>query len=257
MILSSLGTMSAAQSLDGIAQLEVLPGWETSDGTHMAALRVTLAPGWKTYWRAPGDAGIPPMFTWTGSDNIAAAQFHWPVPEVFHQQGLRSIGYHDGVVIPIELTPTNNGAAMHMAGQMNFGVCDEICVPIALDFAAALPRDGGRNPAIVASLINQPLTTHQAGVQSVTCAIDPADNGVQITAAIAMQSTGREEIVIEAGDPAVWVSEPSVSRAGGQITAVSRMVHRDGGAFALDRSAVRITVIGNGQAVDIVGCAAG
>ena len=50
--------MSPAQSLDGVAQLDVLPGWETRNGTHMAGLRITLAPGWKTYWRAAGDAGI-------------------------------------------------------------------------------------------------------------------------------------------------------------------------------------------------------
>ena len=50
-----------------VADVSILPGWRTAAGTHMTALRVKLAPGWKTYWRAPGDAGIPPRFDWTGT----------------------------------------------------------------------------------------------------------------------------------------------------------------------------------------------
>ena len=47
---------------EDVVQIEVLPGWQTASGTQMAALRLTLAPGWKTYWRAPGEGGIPPAF---------------------------------------------------------------------------------------------------------------------------------------------------------------------------------------------------
>ncbi len=41
---------------------QVLEGWVRADGTRMAAVQLDLEPGWKTYWRAPGDAGIPPSF---------------------------------------------------------------------------------------------------------------------------------------------------------------------------------------------------
>lgn len=259
LILSLFGTNPAtAQSLDEIARVDVLPGWETPDGTHMAGLRVTLAPGWKTYWRAPGDAGIPPHFTWSGSSNIAGAQFHWPVPQVFHQLGMRSIGYHDSVVIPIELTPTAPGEPIRMAGELNIGVCEEICVPVGLSFAADLPLAGTRDGAITASLINQPMTAAEAGVGDVTCAVSPSDTGLQVTATMQVPLTGtNEEVVIEAGDPYIWVSEPAVTRSGAQLSATATMVHSSGQAFALDRSAVRITVISATGAVDIQGCTAG
>ncbi|MEJ6478965.1 MAG: protein-disulfide reductase DsbD family protein, partial [Octadecabacter sp.] len=92
--LVALSVPAAADPMDGVAAFDILPGWRTDRGTHMVAVRISLAPGWKTYWRAPGDAGIPPQFQWDGSQNINAAQFHWPIPEVMNQNGMRSIGYH-------------------------------------------------------------------------------------------------------------------------------------------------------------------
>ena len=96
--LLALPSASVALPLDKLAQVEVLPGWRAANGDHIAGLRITLAPGWKTYWRAPGDAGIPPIFSFTGSQNIQAVAPHWPVPEVFDSNGVQTIGYHDGVV---------------------------------------------------------------------------------------------------------------------------------------------------------------
>ena len=74
-----IGTKKAISDyLDEVVSASVLTGWRMENGHHMAALRITLAPGWKTYWRAPGEAGIPPRFDWTGSDNLSAVTVHWP-----------------------------------------------------------------------------------------------------------------------------------------------------------------------------------
>lgn len=254
-LLSLLPCAVLAQSADDVIKLEVLPGWDTDHGTHMAGLRLTMAPGWKTYWRAPGDAGIPPAFDWSGSENIARAELHWPVPEVFHLNGMQSIGYSGQVVIPIELTPTAPGGATRLAGEVELGVCDEICVPVHLRFDAALPVTGQRNVAIATALVDRPLTADEAKVGTVSCAIEPSDEGLWVTAAVVMPSAGTDEVVvIEAGDPRVWVSEAETSRSGNTLTAKVEMIHVTGKAFALDRSALRITVLGSDEAVDISGC---
>lgn len=253
-----LMTPAAAQTFDDIAQVEVLSGWTTSQGTRMAGLRIKLAPGWKTYWRAPGDAGIPPHVNFSGSENVAATALMWPVPEVFDQAGMRSIGYETEVVVPVEVTPTTGSGAMTLTGTLDIGVCEEICIPVQLPFAALLPPDGGRNPSIVAAMIDRPLTAAEAGVTEANCAVTPDDSGLTVTASLTMPRAGRtEEVVIEAGDPQVWVSEPDVARRGDQLVATVDMVHVDGTAFALDRSAVRITVLGSDHAVDVRGCSAG
>lgn len=246
------------QTIDDIARVDVIPGWRANADSHVAGLRITLAPGWKTYWRSPGDAGIPPQFSFSRSDNLADAQFSWPVPVVFQDNGMRSIGYTDGVVIPVTVTPTQVGAPITFRGDMVIGVCEEVCVPVHLSFEAVLPVEGSRDGAIVASLMDRPETQAEAGVTQSTCRIDPIKDGLQLTTVIAAPGLGgSEEIVIETSDPMVWVSEPDVTISGGQIMATSDLVHTSGEAFALDRSGVRITILGETRAIDIQGCTAG
>jgi DsbC/DsbD-like thiol-disulfide interchange protein len=254
----AIPTLGAAGPFDDLAVIEVLPGWRTADGTHVAGLRITLEPGWKTYWRAPGDGGIPPEFSFAGSDNITGVSPHWPVPEVFRQNGLNSIGYAGSVVFPVTVFSDNADEEMRISGQLYIGVCEEICIPVTLDFDALLPITGERDAAITAALINQPLSSEEANVGTVTCAIAPISDGLQLTATMDMTPTGPSEfVVIEAGDAQVWVSEADITRSGNSLSATVDMVHTSGNAFALDRSEVRITVIGGNQAVDIQGCSAG
>lgn len=224
----------------------------------MAGLRFTLAPGWKTYWRAPGDAGIPPVFAWNGSENIRAADLQWPVPEVFHLNGMMSIGYTGQVVIPVEITPTDSHDTIRLAGSVDLGVCEEICVPMTLSFDATLPADGGRDAAIAAALVDRPMSADEAGIGAVQCIIDPQENGLAMTAALQMPPENETPVVVvEPGVPGVWVSEAATRWQDGWLLAAVRMQSADGGAIALDRSQVRITVLDERGAVDITGCVAG
>jgi DsbC/DsbD-like thiol-disulfide interchange protein len=252
----SLPSFGLGQSVDDLAKVTVLPGWRAADGTHVTALRIDLAEGWKTYWRAPGDTGIPPSFAFSGA-GITGVQPHFPVPDVYEDFGMRSIGYADSVTFPMILTVPDHGDAIGVSGQVHIGVCDEICIPVTLDFDALLPPQGAADPAIEAALRDRPLTRTEAQVGAVTCGVTPISDGLQVTATITMPpATAEEIVVIEAGDAQVWVSEPQVTRAGRDLTAVVDMVHVSGQPFVLDRSALRITVLGDGKAVDIQGCTA-
>lgn len=247
LLLILAATAATAQTSD-VAQVTVLPGYVTPQGTHMAGLRLTLAPGWKTYWRAPGDAGIPPQITVTGG-NIDAVQFHWPTPQVFDQNGMRSVGYHDGLVLPVEVTGDGD---LRLTGTLDIGVCQDICVPAQLDFDAAL-IDGPRDPAIVGALLDQPQPGGTA-----TCRVTPTAKGLRLDATLTLPATGGSEaLVIEAGDPMIYVSEPAMTRQGDTLHASADLVRGAGEAFALDRSAVRFTVLGSDRAVDVQGCTAG
>ena len=89
--------------LDDVVRVEVLDGGSAPNGTHRAAIRFTLAEGWKTYWRAPGDAGIPPEFSWRGSRNVGATRIMWPTPKVFDQNGMRSVATAEEIEEMFEL----------------------------------------------------------------------------------------------------------------------------------------------------------
>ena len=107
----------------GLSKVELRPGWRMADGTHMAALHIVLEPGWKTYWRAPGDFGIPPQFDWAGSHNIDAVSPKWPTPDVFFEQGMRSVGYRREVVIPLHLVAKEISADIEVSGEVHIGIC--------------------------------------------------------------------------------------------------------------------------------------
>lgn len=235
---------------------EVLPGWVQPDGTRMAALKLNLAPGWKTYWRAPGDAGIPPQFDWSGSRNVSSVAVVWPTPQVFDQNGMRSVGYENELVIPVQIKPSKNGQPVRLRADMALGVCSDICVPYALEFDQSISDNAtSPTPAIAAALAQQPYSAKEAGVKGAECIVSPTSDGLQIEARVKMPTAGGPEfVVIEPGPGDIWVSEADTKRQGDEVVAISDLVHVNGGAIAIDRSAIRITVLGSKYAVDIRGC---
>lgn len=245
---------AAGDPTSEIVRAEVLPGWRTRDGTRMAALHLTLAPGWKTYWRAPGDAGIPPAFDWSGSGNLAGVTIHWPTPHVFETAGLRTVGYKGDVVLPMEFRPREAGQPMRVSGRVDLGVCETICMPASLRFDAVLEGAGASDGAIQAALADRPVPGSKAGVGAVSCSFRPIEDGLRLKASIEIPKLGDEVAIVEAGDPEVWVSEAEVARNGRRLDVEADLVPPFGRGLVVDRSALRFTVIGRSQAVDIRGC---
>lgn len=242
-------------SADDVADYEILPGWRTETGTYMTALRIKLAPGWKTYWRAPGQAGIPPRFDWDGSKNLAAAQLFWPAPKVYIQNGLRTIGYKDELILPIEMTPKQRGQDVILRARIELGICQDICIPVNVRVAADLKGAGAADPRIRAALEAGPETAREAGLRDISCALEPISDGMRLTATINLPRLGDDELAIfELPDQTIWIAEAEASRQGPTLTAVTEMVPPSNGPFKLDRGDVRITVLGAGRAVDIGNC---
>ena len=254
-----LAVPASAQSwVDDVVGVEILDGGVTSDGQHRAAIRFVLAEGWKTYWRAPGDAGIPPQFSWRGSRNVEAAQIMWPTPHVFDQNGLRSVGYETELVLPIDVTAEREGQPIRLKGKVDLGVCKDVCIPSTVKFDHVLDPAAPRHPAILAARSDRPYSADEAGVRSAKCVISPTSDGLRVEAHIRMpHAGGAEYTVMEAGNPQIWVSETHVKRQGDTLIATSDLLHANAQSFAVDRSALRFTVLGSKHAVDIRGCSAG
>ena len=243
-------------SMDDVADVDILPGWRTENGTHMAALLVRLAPGWKTYWRIPGEAGIPPRFDWTGSSNISAVAFHWPVPSVHDQYGLQSIGYANELVLPIELTPHDEKENISLRAEVELGICEDVCVLFPVSIAADLSLDGASDARIRNAIAAAPESADDAGLSGLRCTVESIGEGLRITAELDMPMLGRDETaVFELPDPAIWIDQVETRRQGGRLTAVAEMMPADNAPFLLDRSQIRITVLAEGRGVDIRGCA--
>ncbi|MEM8979447.1 MAG: protein-disulfide reductase DsbD domain-containing protein [Pseudomonadota bacterium] len=254
-LLSLWPLMPAADPLEGAISLEIVPGWRVDDETHRFAMRFVLGEGWKTYWRAPGDMGIPPAFSWRGSENVDGVSFHWTVPEIQRQNGTRVLGYEGQMVLPMDLRVTDSSRDAEVKGAVQIGICRDICVPITLPFSAKLPKDGGKSGVILGAMLAQPLTAREAGASEVICSFSPIEDGVEITASFKVPALGEDEMgVIEASDPELWVSEADYSRIGSSVTLQADILHQDGGPIALDRRNLRFTLVAEGTAVDLRGC---
>jgi len=227
------------------------------NGAHMAAVELQLAPGWKTYWRSPGDAGIPPTFDWSGSENVKSVRIHWPAPQVFELNGMQTIGYHERLVLPVEITPKDPSRAVSLSVSVELGVCDEICLPASLSLASDLTSPGSPDPAIQNALAQRAATAREAGVTEVACQVDPIADGLRLTAKVRMPDPGRPEVVaFETADREVWVAESITERRGGELISITELVPPDGAPFALDRSGVTMTILAANGAVEVRGCPA-
>lgn len=120
------------------ARLRLIAGNRTGK-TVRVGLQFALQPGWKIYWRAPGDAGYPPTVDWSGSDNLAGAEMLWPVPHRFSLFGLETFGYSDEVVLPIDARTERSGEAARIRANVDYLVCEQICIPRQAMLSLDLP----------------------------------------------------------------------------------------------------------------------
>src|ERR1700730_14315313 len=111
-------------------------------------LHLDIAPGWHTYWRNPGDAGLPTEIAWTLPAGFTAGDIVWPAPEHFVVDGLGNYGYRDAVdlLVPIAVPPdVEQSGTANFAAAVSWLVCSDICIPGEAKLALALPV--GASPA--------------------------------------------------------------------------------------------------------------
>lgn len=134
------GQTEWAQTLKGAARL--IDGG-TVDGKRVAGLEIRLDPGAVTYWRSPGEAGVPPTIESAGSDNLASLETLFPAPRRMDKGGALIFGYEADVVLPLVVAPRDPGKPVRLVLSVDYGVCEKICVPAHADLALTLPAGAG------------------------------------------------------------------------------------------------------------------
>jgi DsbC/DsbD-like thiol-disulfide interchange protein len=114
-----------------------------------AGVEIKLVPGWKTYWRDPGDSGVPPTLDFSGSDNVKTVTVLWPAPEQFSDgAGGVSYGYVDHLTLPLRVTPFDAGKQSSLHLKLGYAICGNLCVPVEASLKLALNGDGTQEAAI-------------------------------------------------------------------------------------------------------------
>jgi DsbC/DsbD-like thiol-disulfide interchange protein len=141
--------------------------------SYLAGVEIALDEGWKTYWRMPGDAGVPPNFDWSGSSNVAAVTVLYPAPKRMSEPAADTVGYKHTVLFPVEVVPKDASKPVRLALALEFGVCREICIPAEAKLSLALtPTEMASQPApaVLAALEQVPRSaaSRHAGDPRVT-----------------------------------------------------------------------------------------
>jgi DsbC/DsbD-like thiol-disulfide interchange protein len=159
-----------------------------------AGIEIRLKAGWHTYWRYPGDAGVPPRIDFTGSRNVRSVAVGWPAPQRIEEDGgLAVIGYTGGVTLPLTIVPERRGEPVTLRLALDYAICEKLCVPaearleLVLGTARSSPQDGA-------------LATAQARVPK------PAALGASTPVAIMSvqrdTASGRARLLVDVAAPA-------------------------------------------------------
>src|SRR5450755_4585154 len=121
---------SSAWQRDQHSAVRLLAG-SRSGAVLLGGIAVQLEAGWKTYWRTPGDSGVPPRFDFSKSENIEAVTVLWPAPTKFDDgAGGHSLGYHNQIVLPLRIVAKNPDKPVTLRAGINYAVCEKLCIPV-------------------------------------------------------------------------------------------------------------------------------
>jgi DsbC/DsbD-like thiol-disulfide interchange protein len=132
---------------DAHSAVRLLAG-SRSGAVLLGGIAIQLQAGWHTYWRTPGDSGVPPRFDFSKSDNVEAVTVLWPAPRKFDDgAGGASLGYTQQLVLPLRIVAKNADKPVTLRASINYAVCEKICIPVdanaELGFASVASTEDG------------------------------------------------------------------------------------------------------------------
>jgi DsbC/DsbD-like thiol-disulfide interchange protein len=172
-------------------------------GARLAGLEIVLDDGWKTYWRMPGDAGVPPQHEWKGSTNVAGIKVLYPAPMRMSEAGGQVIGYKHAALFPIEVTQQDPAKPATIKLALELGICKDICVPVTANFELALPPAGktAQKDAIAAAIERVPrsqVSRRASDPELLNVSLGEAESGARLAIQAAFGSGKGADIFVEA-----------------------------------------------------------
>lgn len=223
----------------------------TEQGALDGAIEIELAPGWKTYWRTPGDAGVPPRFDFSASDNAQGGHVEFPAPERYDDGYAASNVYHDRVVLPVRFQVPDASKPVSLDVTLDIGICEEVCIPVNLKASLDVAVDAGdaEAAALVASARAALPGPGQPGIFELESLkrVGGADQKPEFEVAFAARKAGEPLLFVET--PGDWFADSPkpVTLAGGK-TGFRFAVDRRSAAGDIAGSEIRLTLTEGGEA---------
>lgn len=251
------GANSAAAAVgawsDGLKARARLLAAGVEDGRLAAGIEIVLPPGWKTYWRNPGDAGIPPTLDFAASRNLAQPEIGYPVPHRYDDGFSVTNVYTDRVVLTVDAAVLDETADVDLRVTVDLGVCEEICIPDSVTARLVVPA-GEHDPAAASILAT--VLTHLPGppepdvffVDDVSRAGGTDKRPVFRFAVVAPDA--READVFVEGPDDWYAGVPKFRSGDGGQAAFDVEFDRLGAKTPIDGASFRVTVVSGDRAIE-------
>lgn len=142
-----------------------------SGGVLLGGIGFQLQPGWKTYWRTPGDSGVPPRIDFAKSDNVESVKILWPVPMQFPDgAGGISFGYQNQVLLPLRIIAKSPDKPVKLRAEINYAVCEKLCIPVEAQAELAFVSVASTEDSAIAAALEtvpKPAKVGDAGALAV------------------------------------------------------------------------------------------
>jgi len=246
-------TNSSAEVTDwqdlGGGRARLITVYDPVEGTIEGIVDVELQPGWVTYWRNPGESGIPPIFDFSKSSGVSVEQPLFPVPTAKHAAGIISIVYKNHVAFPFKAQPVISPLSGVLQLEMVIGVCEEICIPAMSSFSQDLSKlnysDLTSNEMIRQAYLKIPVTKADNPETPVILNAKWKTNSVVAVEARIPQSASKPELFAEGDDN--WFFFPAkISKREGDITTFALSMAELPKKADLSATPLRLTLTADG-----------
>ena len=257
LLASSLALEARAQDSspwqrDGHSAVRLLAG-SRSGAVLMGGVAFQLQPGWKTYWRTPGDSGVPPRFDFSKSENIEAVTVLWPAPTKFDDgAGGYSLGYHDQVVLPLRIVAKNADKPVTLRADINYAVCEKLCIPVEASAELAIASVAStEDSALFAALDTVPKPANVGDPNPLTIRDVKREGKSTVLVDVAVPDTRAVDLFVE-GPTSDWAlpvpkllerSPPGVKRFAFELEGLPPGTNPEG-------AALKLTLVGGDRAYE-------
>ena len=207
LLASSLAIEARAQDAspwqrDGHSAVRLLAG-SRSGAILLGGIAFQLESGWKTYWRTPGDSGVPPRFDFSKSENIEAVTVLWPAPTKFDDgAGGYSLGYHNQVVLPLRIVAKNADRPVTLRADINYAVCEKLCIPVEASAELAIASVAStEDSALFAALDTVPKPANVGDPNPLTIRDVKRDGKSTVLVDVAVPDTRAVNLFVEGPTP--------------------------------------------------------
>src|SRR5664279_2473647 len=237
---------------DGHSAVRLLAG-SRSGAVLLGGIAFQLEPGWKTYWRTPGDSGVPPRFDFSKSDNVEAVTVLWPAPMKFDDgAGGHSLGYQKQTVLPLRIVAKNTDKPVTLRADINYAVCEKLCIPV--EVRAELPFTSvasTEDSALFAALDTVPKPANVGDPNPLTIRDVKRDGKSTVLVDVVSPDAGDLSLFVEGPTPdwglpvpkLVEHSPPGVRRFAFELDGVPEGVNPAG-------AALKLTLVGGDRAYE-------